>query len=61
MKEWEELNPDWEKSETKMQEWMHLVKNVMEGFEEDSVGEGKLMREIAKETELSNQNMIVNI
>ena len=61
VKEWEELNPDWEKSETKMQEWMHLVKNVMEGFEEDSVGEGKLMREIAKETELSNQNMIVNI
>lgn len=61
VKEWEELNPDWEKSETKMQEWMLLVKNVMSGFEEDSVGEGKLMREIAKETELPNKNILINV
>ena len=61
VKEWEELNPQWEQSEGKTQEWMHLVKNVMTGFEEDSIGEGRVMREIAKETQLSNENMIIKI
>ena len=58
IKEWEEANPNWEQSENKTQEWMHLVKNVMTGFGEDTIGEGRLMKEIAKETQISGNYLI---
>ena len=38
---------------------MHLVKNAMSGVGDDQVGEDKLMREIAKETQLHKNNIIV--
>ena len=58
VRDWEESNPEWEKSETKTQEWMHLVKNVMASFDGNRVEEGRLMQVLARETHVPKGRLL---
>lgn len=50
IKDWELNNPTWDKSETGKDEYINLVKTVMEDISENSSSENKIIKTIIKET-----------
>ena len=50
--DWQDCHPNWEKSEQEKEEWIVLVKNVMDSLEENKFSENKIIRNIAKEVKI---------
>ena len=52
IKQWEESNPEWEESEKGKQQWILLVKNVMDTLDDETIIENKIIKNIAKEIKI---------
>ena len=50
IKEWETNNPKWEETEKGKEEYLHLVKTLMQDIELNSNSENKIIKNILKET-----------
>ena len=50
IKEWENNNPDWAESDKGKEDYINLVKTVMQDIDENSNSENKIIKSIVKET-----------
>ena len=53
IRQWEEANPDWEKTDKGKDEWIGLIGTVMGTVEEDAPSENRIIKGIAKEVKIN--------
>ena len=53
IRQWEEANPDWEKTDKGKDDWIGLVGTVMGTVEEDAPSENRIIKGIAKEVKIN--------